>query len=157
MGVQGDMKIRIKREPATEEEWQKFKSLNVNLPKDYYEFMKTHNGGVLDNTENFVTTYSDAYGEFSVSRFFPLIEVFEEKEDVESCFPICLLKIGNDPFGNIFCIKVEGENVGEIYLWTPFDPPENEPIKGDLKTYEDIHLLSSSFTDFCDSLGPVKG
>lgn len=148
------MKIKIKRAPATEEEWKNFNSLQVDLPQDYHDFMKVHNGGILDTTENSVTSYKDTYGEFSVSRFFPLKEVIEERIDVEPLFPTSLLKIGDDPFGNIFCIKGEGENAGEVYLHTPFDPPENDLIKGDLSTYEDIHFLSSSFTEFCDSLGP---
>jgi hypothetical protein len=61
--------------------------------------------------------------------------------------PKKLFPIANDPFGNLICVSLTGEDCGAVYFWDH----ENEPDDEDTE-FRNIHLIADSWEEFIDGL-----
>lgn len=96
--------------------------LSFKFPKDYAQFLLSINGGRPSSmffhlrkkghrTEVFVVNmlYGINHGDFSLEWWCRTMVIDEKR------LPQGLCPIGNDPFGNLFCIAVRGKHAGAIY------------------------------------------
>ena len=135
----------------------------VNLPKDYKQFMLTFGGGrVSENFDNFESSKKSS--DLPIDNMFSFIENDEvstlEKEietykttgwsignkDYE--LPSGLLPIGDDCFGNYYYMGIHKQNHGKIYWWSH----DGDGVKGYKETSMNVYYLSSSFSNFISKL-----
>jgi len=67
-------------------------------------------------------------------------DLWSARENYADCLPDSMIPIGENPFGDQFCIGIKGPNRGKVYFWSHDDG----------KTY----LTADSFTDFLNRLRP---
>src|SRR5215470_3171670 len=99
--------------------------LGSNLPQEYRQFLLAHNGGkpnpsIVDyqksNLEPMSNTIIDYF--FGI-RLGDDYDLYDNLDTYVNChrIPKNLLPIACSPFGNIFCISLEGADIGKVYLW----------------------------------------
>ncbi|KWW21751.1 SMI1 / KNR4 family protein [Peribacillus simplex] len=118
---------------------------DVNLPKQYVDFLLKYNGGYPQES-NF--KISDDEGESLVNKFYGigdmksnLAKVFEV---LEGEIPDEFISIANDPGGNEILLGVSGEYQGKVYFWNHDIEPEEE--------MDNMFILADSFTEFFNTL-----
>jgi hypothetical protein len=127
--------------------------LGVTLPADYREFLLEHNGGTPKPNMFFISDeegYGIAKYLFSVHarpRYASLVWNWEASR---GRVPATLLPIGGDPFGNLICISLGGDDKGAIYFWDH----EREADEGEEPSFDNISFLADSFTTFIKNLMP---
>lgn len=129
---------------------------NCILPKDYKDFLLSHNGGSskknvynfleIENSSNiayFFAFYSmkvDFHGDVYDDL---LKEYYRRKDRIPEGF----IPIGTDSGGNYICL---GINIyyGNVYFWDH----EEEVDEGCIPDMSNMHIIGNSFTDFINSL-----
>jgi hypothetical protein len=127
------------------------KRLGVNLPSDYRAFMLEHNGGVPHPAD---FTFADEIGPYtdgSVVEFYSIQEDEAERGLLTAYRMFCsgdprmprdVIPIASELVGNQICLCVTGQRAGYVYFWDHENECEGEP------TYDNMHLLARSFTEF---------
>lgn len=121
---------------------------------DYVDFLKKHNGGKPENTEfSFVENDTDSN---SVLSFFLGIHDGPKEFTIQGTLSVYknrlardLLPIGKDAFGNIICISLKKNDLGNIYFW------DHESETDDSNDFTSLHWISSNFGNFFQSLEPA--
>jgi hypothetical protein len=124
------------------DEIKKFENkFQINLPKDYIEFLLQFNGGTPDKVYfveddadlvvNFFFSLSDS--KFNIEEYY-LDIVIEQK-----LLPKSVLPIGEDAFGNIICLSCRNVDYGVVYFW-------------DHESENDLRYLSKSLSFLLDNL-----
>ncbi len=132
------------------------KRLKLSLPLEYKDFIMKHNGG-RPKPSGF--HYKHETGRYTDSRVDWFLAIYDgESDNFEDYFntykvdqvrlPIELVPIANDPGGNLVCISVKGKNKGAVYFWDH----ENEAGDNETPSYQNVHLLADSFSEFLESL-----
>jgi len=112
--------------------------MHISLPKDYIAFMLCQNGG---NPKVCEFELPDKSNWSVVNEFYPIgsmennLYKMNYLEDYSDGF----IAIGDDSCGNEILLKVNGENIGEIYFYDHDVDPEEE---------NNMHYLAKSLTDF---------
>lgn len=126
--------------------------LQVVFPPEYREFLFKHNGGRPspnvfefqdpdgDEADSLVNFFFSIY-EGPVNNLENKYRGFVSDERLLPHF----LPIAGDPFGNLICLSVGGEDRGKVYFW-------DHEIEPDTAGYENMSLLANSFTEFIDML-----
>lgn len=131
------------------------RDLGTALPPEYRHFLLQHNGG---RPERNYFQIEDGNGDSLIDWFLcirpgdandlaSVVRMFQNR------VPRTLLPIARDPFGNLICIAVSGENVGKVYFWDH----EEEVAEGEIPDYRNLHLVSESFDRFLEGLTPLPG
>lgn len=118
------------------------KSLKVTIPKDYRKYLIDFNGGDFEKcivhlpSNEGDTTVHHMFGIHSGPEYRQLIENYNNffKLTSGNYIPIC-----DDSFGNIFYLKIKGENSGAIYFC--------DHTKSDFSS-ESLTFVSVGFDDF---------
>ena len=148
-----DFNFKNLNEPSTQKNIDKLQLLFPTLPKDYIAFLKKFNGGYLEPEDGTIRNLGGFYDTFWVARLYSAEVVLNKSSKLENLFPPQFLKIGEDLSGDLLCIALRGEEEGSLYRFTPFDPPEKDPIGEDLETYENVYFVADSFTAFSNKIG----
>ncbi len=125
--------------------------LEVQLPKDYVEFLLRNNGGQPEKNH-----YSKSGASGVVSFDFDLNVFYgiggnDTSFDILTMYSIyCdkipeeLLPIGDDGVGNIICIGIEDEYRGKVYMWWK----RGQVDEGEEPSFENIDLIDGSLNEF---------
>lgn len=148
------MIVEKSKQQLTVDQVNDFESrLGVTLPIDYKDFLLKYNGGYprpnaftfIDNfnkTSNSIVDFFHAiyegYGEGNLEIDY---DYFKSAKRI----PPNVLPIAGDPFGNLICLSIEGEDKGKVYFWDHETEPQNA-------SYENLSLIAGSFADFINIL-----
>lgn len=129
------------------------KTLGIELPKEYQQFLLKHNGGSpspngfkYSIVKWFLAIYSPGMKDVG-SRDDNFVENFEIYKGDEPRIPKELVPIAIDTGGNLVGIAVSGKNLGKIYFWDH----DGEGLT-DKPTYRNVSLLANSFNEFLKKL-----
>lgn len=121
--------------------------INYTLPVEYKNFITKNNGGVpnlkqvpLSNGEDFL----------SIWCFFPIKfgrgkveDIINSLQVLESIIPKQYFPFANDGSGNLFCLKLDPKNYGEVY-YIALDGTQHNP--------DSPLFVANSFEAFKNSL-----
>lgn len=127
--------------------------LGINLPNDYKEFLKKHNGGYpepdgFDFANGDDGSSVDKFLEMSDSKNASIIDYYQA---YKNRIPKNYFPIAKDPGGNLILIEINHKESG-VYFWDH----ENEAEDGDTPWMDNVYLISSSFNDFIDNLYEIE-
>lgn len=126
--------------------------LKVVFPTDFREFLLKHNGG-RPTPNRFLFKDHEGKDSSSLVHFFHAIydgriDNLEMKYQFlvsEGRLLPKMAPIANDPFGNLICLSVAGEDLGNVYFW-------DHEIEPETAGYENMSLIADSFTEFLNKL-----
>lgn len=128
------------------------KRLHVAFPSEYREFLLKHNGG-RPTPKSF--EFKDTHGNDSDSLihfFLAIYNGYDDNLEIEYRARVeedrllpHFVPIANDPFGNLICLSVAGEDLGKVYFW-------DHEIEPETAGYENMSLIADSFTEFLNKL-----
>jgi hypothetical protein len=141
------------------------KKLNIELPKDYIEWLLQYNGGRPEKDGcDVIEMISEVSDGFLVNWFYGLKydptynESYELYDSYESFFdrmPKELIPIACDPGGNQICLGVvKGEHYGKVYFWDHEEEAQNFVVPEEIETpwWENVYLVANSFEEFINKL-----
>ena len=145
--------------PVLEPELKSIESkYGFNFPSQYRAFLLQHNGG---RPEPARFQFLDANGPYSDSLVNWFLAIYDgECDNFEKAFralkvehvriPQNLVPIADDPFGNMICISVSGDDVGAVYFW---DHEKDADCRVALPpTRDNFDLIAHSFNEFLAGL-----
>ena len=120
------------------------KNQNINLPKDYRDFLLEYNGGYPNPG---IYKISDELGESILNIFYGIGSMYDnlkKKFDIfDEILEMGFIPIADDPSGNQICIGISKECFGQIFHWAHDE--EHDKM-------ENMYFLSNNFNEFLDSL-----
>jgi hypothetical protein len=129
--------------------------LGAPLPPSYRAFLQRYNGGVpepafypLEGMEN--NPVGDVQLLFGLETGEDSDDLRWYVEEIISDMPAGLLPIGVTNTGNLICIWIAGERVGEVYLWQSY--AESEPVEWSRCGYSKLYFIADDFDAFLASL-----
>lgn len=151
------IEIKESGAPLTEREIDDFeRHMGCSLPREYRGFLLKHNGG---RPSPYWFSYVDDNGRpdrDAVNVFYSLgpdaldyCSLLWHMECFKGRIPSGMFAIGDDPCGNLICIIIKGDQVGELFLWN--HEGEHSP-----PTYKNVVYLANSFLRFIDGLHEVQ-
>lgn len=130
--------------------------LKMKLPNDYKKFLLQNNGGIpIPNVFDFID--GDGQNSNSLVHYFYAVYNDNGHDNLENNYnffkserriPSNILPIAEDPFGNMICISVSGDDYGKVYFW-------DHELEGQSESYDNISLIASSFDEFINNLHEV--
>ena len=122
------------------------KELNVSIPEEYRNYLIKFNGSDFEKCivqlpgDIGDTTVHHMFGIHAGPEYRQLIENYNDSFNLTSgnYIPIC-----DDSFGNIFYLKIKGENLGAIYFCDH---------KETYFSFENLIFVSAGFNDFIASM-----
>lgn len=125
--------------------------LGCRLPRDYRDFLETHNGGrPSPRAFRFVTP--QGHEESAVQFFFttdstgkPYV-IWDAVCVYKDRIPEGLLPVACDSFGNLVLLDLGARNAGSVYFW------DHEKESMDDVTWDNISPIAPSFADFVEGL-----
>ena len=145
-----EMKATLKEQDIGEFE----RRTGLKFPPQYRAWLLRYNGG-RPEPKGFRYKYeSGPYTDSCVAWFFNLgdakyerlegeLRVYKNPDDKR--LPDELIPFARDPFGNLICISMCGENQGKVYFWDHEE--EDTP-----PSYRNCHLIADSFDEFIAAL-----
>ncbi|MEP3278567.1 MAG: SMI1/KNR4 family protein [Stappiaceae bacterium] len=147
------MKVLIRRsnQPVDNGDLLKFeKSIGIELPEKYREFLSTYNGGqpdpnaflYKDKSQGSLVDYFlglDVAGRANLERYY-----HRYKDRIPGRF----IPIAYDPGGNLIVIGTAGETNGQIFFWDH----EMEAEEDEQPDMSNMHLVADSFEEFLAEL-----
>jgi cell wall assembly regulator SMI1 len=124
--------------------------LQAELPPDYVEFLRVHNGGIPAKP---CSTFLDETGSETQSGIGHFYGVDTKEDDLEHTWryyleeervPPGYLPIADDVFGNMLLLGIDEQNSGQVYFWDH----EREYLEDE----QMISIVASSFSAFLESL-----
>lgn len=119
------------------------------FPEEYRAFLLGHNGG---RPEPAIVDIDGASQGASQIQIFLGVTGPVESETLEWSWqvfqeriPERLLPIADDPFGNLFCLSLEGPDRGHVFFLDRYEDAPAEP-----------HLVARSWNDFLAKLRPMN-
>ncbi len=106
-------------------------AIGKRLPGPYRDFLLAHNGG---RPEPAVIDIDDCPSGASVVQMFLGLTGPVESETLlwswnvfSGRIPERLLPIADDPFGNLFCLSVDGDDLGQVFFLDRYEESESRP------------------------------
>lgn len=115
--------------------------IDINLPEEYVELIKEHNGGYVKNKE-FV--YRNANNEIELGSMYMLnlFDILKEYINPPEFFPKRLVPFAEDGGGNLTCFDYRETKINpSIVFWVHDDPEGN-----------DVHFVANNFEEFINML-----
>lgn len=124
------------------------KTMRVQFPASYREFLVTHNGGRPEPEEVFGDLESGSMMNlfYSVSHDNISATLAQQQLAFQDRIPDDLLPIGADMGGSQVCMGIGPDNHGKIYFWSVDD--ERPSSK---RTRRNIWLLADDFASFVET------
>ncbi|MEO8361909.1 MAG: SMI1/KNR4 family protein [Vicinamibacteria bacterium] len=156
-----------KRSPsAHEDRVHRFEELiGATLPGDYRRFLIACNGGYLGGSLWYTRPGLSGrhahvginhIGGFRDESHFSLESARASYQDPEELrIPLELLWIMDDPFGNAFCLGIEGPSRGRVYFWDHEEEPDPDEWDGSVENAGNLLRLADSFEAFVEGLRPL--
>jgi hypothetical protein len=131
---------------------------DFKFPAQYRKFLLEHNGGRPSPNRFRFRTESSTSEDSRVDWFLAVYEgensnlekYIEWYKVDEKRIPSEMISIARDPAGNLILISVRGDNSGAVYFWD--HEREQDPSLGPEPTYDNVHLIAPSFSEFLDQL-----
>jgi len=130
--------------------------LGVKLPDVYRRFLLQHNGGkIKPNIFDFIDPYA-AFGK-DRSLIHNLVGIHPTKFETfakllavyRGRLPVRFLPIAFDPFGNLICLSLSGDDRDAVYFWDhELEANEDE----DPETMPNTYVIADNFQAFLDGL-----
>lgn len=144
------MEIVEAGEAVTPEELKVFEEkIGHPLPSAYREFLLAHNGG--RPIPSVIDINDCPSGATDVQVFLGLTGPFESETlewswDVfRGRIPERLLPIADDSFGNLFCLSLTGNDVGQVFFLDRYEESESRP-----------YFVAKDFNEFLDKIYEYK-
>lgn len=120
---------------------------DIKLPTDYQEFLLKFNGGEPSPNENpspetVVRYILGMHNGDKFASLYRFIEIYAKR------LPGGCMPIATDPFGNLFIMNLNAEDLGYIYFWDH----EGEPEVQDGHYVDNCYFVAYSFTEFLNNL-----
>jgi hypothetical protein len=130
------------------------KSLNIELPEFYRNFLLKYNGGrpVPDGFKFKGKTKGSMVDGFFGIHNQKYNNLRDELETYKNRIPYNFFPIARDPGDNLIAIAVSNPNKGSIYFWN--HERENE-IDGSYD-FSNVILIADSFDEFLDNLYEIQ-
>ena len=64
-----------------------------------------------------------------------------------------MIPIASDPFGNLFCLAVEGDDAGKVLFWDHEREPDDD--EEEVTSFPNVRFVADSFEEFLASLEPL--
>jgi hypothetical protein len=136
--------------PAELREFER--ELGAELPRDYLDFLLTHNAARV-KPKCFQWTVQSGRVDFNVVRYLLGLCDLEwcSLRDYQKAYigriPANLLPIGIDEDSSNICLSISGDDYGKVYFWDRhFEVFDGEP------DYSNVFLIANSFTEFINGL-----
>jgi hypothetical protein len=120
-------------------------TIGKQLPSDYKNFLLAYNGGIPENNIFDIPSADNSSG---ISELLGVDDIINSKRIMHNRLVEDALPIAYDECGNLICL-VLGPKEG-VYFWEH----EWESDEGEEPTWENMHFLASTFTEFLDCLRP---
>lgn len=133
--------------PASEATIRRIEAdLGTALPEDYRHFLRSRNGGYLE--ENFLPPEADLSVRYLFSAgpnddedIFDLesaSEFYSPDSPADPEIPSDYLPIGENSFDDVLCIKIRGDDTGGVYLWSHDALAGTDPLERVADRFEDL-------------------
>src|SRR5271156_561133 len=105
------------------------RKLGIPLPSDYRQFLLEVGGVLFHSTNVSPIQVREAFGDIEhVECLFGSEKekgsLLENIETMQGRIPETLIPIGQDPYGNLHCQGIGGDEAGKIYFWDHEGPGE---------------------------------
>ncbi|RPF54169.1 SMI1/KNR4 family protein [Aquisalibacillus elongatus] len=124
--------------------------VGYELPDDYIEFLRKHNGGYVEDSVS--TYYRHGEQKFILTSMFGLgseDDLFTQFESFKNRIPNTCISIGRDAGGNLVCLNLSQFKYGYVYFW---DHEEELNYEDGKITINDLYFIADSFKDFLNSI-----
>lgn len=156
------LSLEDSQEPVLEEEIVDLeRMISAQLPFDFKQFLKAHNGGYVQRNISF-PIHDNQHGDMGLLREFYYLKPKRSYRDLgdirnkisvfKDRMPQHLVPFACDPGGNQLCLSVREKDYGTIYFWAHEEEEDYEEDDGTADTYSGIYFVASSFTDFLAQL-----
>ncbi|WP_186580505.1 SMI1/KNR4 family protein [Aquibacillus kalidii] len=126
------------------------KKIGYELPKDYVEFLRHHNGGYVKNSIS--SYFKNGKQTFILTSMFGLgsdDDLLSQFETYKSRIPNTCIPIGRDVGGNLVCLNLSEDRYGYVYFWNHEEELNYEEGK---ITINDLYFITETFNEFLNSI-----
>lgn len=159
-----ELSIRNSQEPVAEEDIIDLESrMAAQLPADFKDFLRTHNGG-SSTTVLCYLIHNNQQGDIGLLHQIYYLKrkyTYRDSNDIrnklavfEDRMPRHFVPFACDPGGNQLCISVRQKDYGTVYFWAHEEEEEYEDDDGTADSYAGIYLVAKSFSEFLEQLRP---
>lgn len=123
--------------------------IGYELPNDYIEFLRHHNGGYVKNSIS--TYYKNGEQKFILTSMFGLgseDDLISQFETYKNRIPNTCIPIGRDAGGNLVCLNLSEGKYGNVYFWDH----EEEKYEDEKMTINDLYIIAETFKEFLNSI-----
>ncbi|MBM7542021.1 SMI1/KNR4 family protein [Amphibacillus cookii] len=124
--------------------------IGYELPNDYIEFLRHHNGGYVKNSIS--TYYKNGEQKFILTSMFGLgsdDDLINQFETYKNRIPNTCIPIGRDAGGNLVCLNLSEVKYGYVYFW---DHEEEFKYEEGKIAINDLYFIADSFKEFLNSI-----
>lgn len=126
------------------------KKIGYELPNDYIEFLKHHNGGYVKNSIS--SYYKNGKQKFILTSMSGLgsdDDLISQYETHKNRIPNPCIPIGRDAGGNLVCLNLSKDRYGYVYFW---DHEEELKYEEGKITINDLYFIAETFNEFLNSI-----
>ncbi|WP_146551798.1 SMI1/KNR4 family protein [Rummeliibacillus sp. SL167] len=126
------------------------KKIGYELPNDYSEFLRQHNGGYVKNSIS--SYYKNGEQRFIFTSMFGLgadDDLISQFETYKNRIPNTCIPIGRDAGGNLVCLNLSEDRYGYVYFW---DHEEEFNYEEGKITINNLHFIAETFNEFLNSI-----
>ncbi|WP_249872820.1 SMI1/KNR4 family protein [Oceanobacillus saliphilus] len=126
------------------------RKIGYELPKDYIEFLRHHNGGYVKNSIS--SYFKNGKQKFFLTSMFGLgsdDDLLSRFETYKKRIPNTCIPIGRDAGGNLVCLNLSEDRYGYVYFW---DHEEELNYEEGKITINDLYLITETFNEFLNSI-----
>lgn len=156
------LSLQNSQEPVLEEEIVDLeRMISAQLPFDFKEFLKAHNGGYVQRNISFPIR-DHKHGEIGLLQncyYLKRKHSYRDLDDIRNILsvykdrmPRHFVPFASDPGGNQLCLSVREKDYGTIYFWAHEEEEDYEEDDGTADTYPGIYVVARNFTDFLEQL-----
>lgn len=129
-------------------------NLGVTLPQDYAQFLLDTNGGYPVNTVVPLPKKKQAEVQYFLAMKSKNAHANLEKAAgrMKGRIPEALLPIAINSGGDYYCLGIEGERTGKVYLWRHDTEAEDDGSN----YYKNVTEVAPNFTAFFEGLLPEE-
>lgn len=156
------LSLQNSQEPVLEEEIVDLeRMISTQLPFDFKEFLKAHNGGYVQRYISFPIDDDQQDDKGLLQEFYYLKpkRSYRDLGDIRNILsvykdrmPRHFVPFASDPGGNQLCLSVREKDYGTIYFWAHEEEEDYEEDDGTADTYPGIYVVARNFTDFLEQL-----
>ncbi|MCP3740187.1 SMI1/KNR4 family protein [Rossellomorea sp. BNER] len=126
------------------------KKIGYELPNDYIEFLRHHNGGYVKNS---ISNYHrNGEQKFILTSMFGLgsdDDLISQFETYKNRIPNTCIPIGRDAGGNLVCLNLSEGKYGNVYFW---DHEEELKYEEGKITINNLYFIAETFKEFLNSI-----